>query len=357
MTLAIGLMSGTSADGLDAALVKLDPQPQLIASHSHRYSSELSQQLRQLALAQQVAVEELMAVQHQLAQGSVHSVHALLQSAGVTASEVSVIGSHGHTLRHQPQPQGFSWQLDDPSWIAEHTGICVVADMRRRDIAAGGQGAPLVPAFHRAMMAEHNGMVLNIGGIANLTVLQGDDVYGFDCGPGNTLLDEYCQQQQLGRCDMGGQLAAQGQADMALVEQWLQHEFFQRPPPRSTGRELFHLAHYPQLVSLAAADALATLTQFSAASIAAAINAYGLPQGPLWVCGGGVHNATLMQALQTALPHHSLASTEVLGMNPDWVEAMAFAWLAQQTLTHQAGSLASVTGARGGRILGGIYPA
>ncbi|ASP38232.1 anhydro-N-acetylmuramic acid kinase [Bacterioplanes sanyensis] len=357
MTLYIGLMSGTSADGLDAALVEFGPTPRLRASYALKYPAELQRQLRQLATSDTVAVASLLDVQHTLAELSVTAVQQLLHSADLPASAVRAIGSHGHTLHHRPQPNCASWQLDNPSWLAEHTGITCVADFRRRDIAAGGQGAPLVPAFHRQMLANERGMVLNIGGIANLSMLNHDDVSGFDCGPGNALLDEYCQQQHLGACDQNGQRASQGKVNQALLEQWLQDPYFTTPPPRSTGREHFNLQRFAVPVGMHHNDALATLQQLTVNSIRMAVQHYGLSSAPIWVCGGGAHNQAMMAALQQALPHHAVASTADIGIDPDWVEAMAFAWLAKQALEGQCGNIASVTGAAGGRILGGIYPA
>lgn len=370
MSLFIGLMSGTSADGMDAALVRFETgkAPELIHACGLTYEQAFSQQLRQLAITTEASVEELALLDRKIAKLSVKAIRQLLAEANVDASAVSAIGSHGHTLRHKALrsrrlADGFSWQVGDPSWIAEHTGICCIADFRRRDIAAGGQGAPLVPAFHQACLGASDAprMVLNIGGIANLTVL-GEQLSGFDCGPGNALMDEWCCLQWQESQDSNGERAAKGKVIPELLTQWQsQGEIFsylQQPPPKSTGRELFNLqALGDQLDSYDAHDVLATLSQYTADTIADAVERFGHSAGEILVCGGGVHNPDLMQRIQTALPHHQIRSTASAGIHPDWLEAMAFAWLAHQTLNHLPGNAPQVTGADGLRILGGIYPA
>ena len=370
MSLFIGLMSGTSADGMDAALVRFETgkAPELVHACGLAYEQAFSQQLRQLAITTEASVEELALLDRKIAKLSVKAVRQLLTEANVDASTVSAIGSHGHTLRHKALrsrrlADAFSWQVGDPSWIAEHTGICCIADFRRRDIAAGGQGAPLVPAFHQACLGASDAprMVLNIGGIANLTVL-GDQLSGFDCGPGNALMDEWCCLQWQESQDCNGERAATGKVITELLTQWQNVDeicsYLQQPPPKSTGRELFNLeALGDQLNNYDAHDVLATLSQYSVDAIASAVERYGHCAGEILVCGGGVHNPDLMQRIQAALPHHRIHSTASAGIHPDWLEAMAFAWLAHQTLNHLPGNAPQVSGADDLRILGGIYPA
>lgn len=359
MSFCIGLMSGTSADGLDAALIHIKGQAlQLTDALCLPYDDHFRDYLRTIALQPDIVVADLLTLQRQLAQHSVSAVQQLLSRNGLQPADIRAIGSHGHTLRHKPQPDGYSWQIDDPSWIAEHTGITCVADFRRRDIAAQGQGAPLVPAFHAACLPAGS-MVLNLGGIANLSVLPeaGGTLLGFDTGPGNALMDEWCQRSFQRACDHGGELAAQGQVLPDLLALWLSFPYFQQPPPKSTGRELFRLASFGDLSQADPLDILTTLTELTVCSVADAVRRHGHTQGELLICGGGVHNRYLLQRLQQQLPQHDIASTARHGIDPDWLEAMAFAWLGWQTLNGQPGNAAAVTGARGPRILGGIYPA
>ncbi|UZK04533.1 anhydro-N-acetylmuramic acid kinase [Venatoribacter cucullus] len=358
MTLYIGLMSGTSADGMDAALIDYDAGVTLKAALCLPYTDDFRQQLRDAAISASADIRYLAQLDRQIAVHSVRAVQTLLQQQQLPASAITAIGSHGHTLRHQPQPQGFSWQIGDPSWIAEHTCITCVADFRRRDIAAGGQGAPLVPAFHRACLPAGS-MVLNIGGIANLSILPatGGRLIGFDTGPGNALLDEWCQQVFHRSCDAGGQLAAQGQVLPDQLLQWLDHPYFRQPPPKSTGREMFRLDALGDLTALNPLDVLTTLTELTAVSIRNAVQHYGHRHGELLICGGGIHNHYLLQRLQALLPALRIGSTADYGVAPDWLEAMAFGWLAARTLNQLSGNAPDVTGASGERILGGIYPA
>lgn len=358
MSLFIGLMSGTSADGMDVALIETSPNVKLIDALCLPYSKVFQEKLRKLALAANITVAELILTERELAEVAVSAVLKLLANNHLSPKQISAIGSHGHTIRHQPQPNGYSWQINDPSWIAEHTGITCIADFRRRDIAAGGHGAPLVPAFH-AHCFPKNSMVLNIGGIANFTLLTADNtaVMGFDTGPGNALIDEWCQLHFNCAYDKSGDLARQGEIIQPLLAQWLSSEYFQQQPPKSTGRELFQLQSLGNLSAYSTIDVLTTLTELSARSISQAAEAFGGNQKELYVCGGGVHNEYLLQRLQRLMPKVIVASTEACGVNPDWLEAMAFAWLAQRTLSGASGNLPSATGAKGERILGAIYPA
>ncbi|MDP2504735.1 anhydro-N-acetylmuramic acid kinase [Oceanobacter sp. 3_MG-2023] len=357
----IGLMSGTSADSMDAVLTRSDHNGfSTLGFASLPYPADKQQWLRHSALADQLPVNEIMHLDRFIATASVAVIQQLLKQYDVAAADVCAIGSHGHTLRHQSQPDGFTWQIGDPSWIAEHSGICCVADFRRRDVAAGGHGAPLVPAFHQLVFEQpdQQRMVLNIGGIANLTILKGAHTLGFDTGPGNALMDEYCQRYLNLPCDHNGEIAASGQADQALVDDWLAAAFFTAPPPKSTGREQFSLPRLEiPLRTMKAADALATLTEWTARSIALAVQQFGHAQGELLICGGGLHNHSLIDRLAAHLPNHQLRSTATAGIHPGWIEAAAFAWLAKQTLDSLPGNLPGVTGARGPRILGAIYPA
>lgn len=359
----IGLMSGTSADGVDAALVSAreNGQIQTESFYFEPYPANITQALRNLAVAPSCDWQELFDLERVIVETSAKAVHQLLNQVDMSASDIKAIGSHGHTIRHLPPDghrPGTSYQIGDPSRIAELTSICCVADFRRRDMAAGGQGAPLVPAFHQICFGQTNTstMVLNLGGIANLTVL-GRTTFGFDTGPGNCLLDEYCQQQLNQPRDEGGLRASIGIVCEPTLNQWLSAPYFSQPLPKSTGRELFLLNRFLPPAGLSAEDALATLAEFTARSVALAATQQGHPDGELLVCGGGVHNLDLMNRLQRCLPNHSVMSTLVRGIDPDSIEATAFAWLAMRTLSQQPGNLPEATGANGPRILGGIYPA
>lgn len=293
-------------------------------------------------------------------------VAELLAQAGISAAVVTAIGAHGQTVRHRPQEfdaTGYTLQLNNPALLAEMTGIDVVADFRSRDVAAGGQGAPLVPTFHHALFARTGKTVtvLNIGGIANLTVLQDEAVLGFDCGPGNVLMDTWCQQHTGQPFDAGGAWAASGRVHLPLLESMLQEPFLALPPPKSTGRDLFNrswLSH--RLVGfgqLEPEDVQATLTELTASACATDVQRHGPGSESLIVCGGGALNTLLMQRLQARLPSLSVVSSEMLGLPPLQVEAAAFAWLARKAILRQTASLKSVTGAQGARILGAVYPA
>ncbi len=367
--LHIGLMSGTSMDAVDAVLMDFSVQPpHCLETLSHPLPQALRHRL--LALADpswRGSLDEFGELDAACGRLFAEVASALLEQAGVKAAEVLAIGSHGQTVRHRPGgPNAFSLQIGDPNLIAELTGITTVADLRRRDIAAGGQGAPLVPAFHNAVFGSQtaNRVILNIGGMANVTILPRQEqqvVCGFDTGPGNVLLDYWANQQLGCPFDEGGQWAATGNPLMQVLEGMLADPYFRRPPPKSTGREHFHgtwlQTHLSGRLSApdSAADVQATLLELTARSISDAIAAHGEATEEVLVCGGGSHNQTLMGRLKTLMPTRRVASTATVGYDPDWIEAMAFAWLAQRTLQHGSGNLPSVTGADHAVILGGIY--
>jgi anhydro-N-acetylmuramic acid kinase len=360
--LYVGIMSGTSLDGIDTALVDFGEKSlQCLASHYTPYGDEL----RDAALAlQESGTDELRRaadLANRLGRGYAAAVTALLADAGVPAAAVRAIGCHGQTVRHAPD-QGYSIQLNNPAMLAELTGITVVADFRSRDLAAGGQGAPLVPAFHDLQFRrpDRHRIILNIGGIANLTDLApGRPTSGFDCGPGNMLMDAWAYRHLGIPYDQDGRLALAGSVIPQLLARLMEHPYLAAPPPKSCGREQFNL---PWLLAQLAggetpADVQATLVEFTAAASANAIRHWCGQPLELYVCGGGASNPALMTALHRRLAGCHVGTTVELGLAPDWVEAVAFAWLARCALDRQPGNLPSVTGARGPRILGAIHPA
>ena len=358
----IGLMTGTSMDAVDAALVDLnDAVPRLVATHGSPLPDPLRQQL--LAVHAGTGLTELLDLDARLGEVLANAATELLDRAGVAGSQVRAIGSHGQTLWHAPDAENrTTLQAGDPNRIAQRTGITVVADFRRRDMAAGGQGAPLAPAFHRAFFASatERRAVVNIGGIANITCLPADatPVTGFDTGPGNVLLDTWCRQQGQGNYDADGGWAAQANADPDLLARLRDDPYFRRSPPKSTGREYFNAQWLAGagLEGHAPATVQATLAELTAGTIADALHE-ALPRAErLLVCGGGARNWDLMQRLGRNLPGVVVESTADHGIAPDWVEAAGFAWLAHATLQGQAGSIPEVTGADSPVPLGGIYP-
>lgn len=363
--LYIGLISGTSADSIDAALVSFaHGMPQLLASHAHPWPPALREQV--LALTQGEAALDLdafgrldVALGHCFAEAA----QQLLELSGYSADTVRAIGSHGQTLRHRPTGEHpFTLQLGDPSVIAERCGIDVVADFRRADVAAGGQGAPLLPTVHAMLLGRpgHTRVVLNLGGIANITVLDASGrVLGFDTGPANGLLDAWCLRHRGEAFDRDGAFAASGRVDDALLVALLDDSYFALPPPKSTGREYFHLdwlAAHPLLAASAhPADVQATLLELTARSVTRAIMQHAPDVEDVLVCGGGGHNGRLMQRLAELLAPRALCSTQRYRIDPDFLEATAFAWLARQRLLGLPGNLPTVTGARGPRVLGAVY--
>lgn len=363
MALYIGVMSGTSLDGLDIALIEQDPAIRLIATHYIPMPETLRAELLSLCASGPDEIARSAIAQQQWVKLAAQGIHSLLQQQQLQAQDIRAIGSHGQTVRHEPS-RGFTVQIGNPALLAELTGISVVSDFRSRDVAAGGQGAPLVPAFHEALFERRPGSraVLNIGGFSNLSLIETDKpVTGFDCGPGNVLLDAWIQDQRAETFDRNGQWAASGQLDQALLTTLLSDPFFATQGPKSTGREVFNLQWLQrQLVQhppLPAEDVQATLLELTALTIVQSLQAAQSDTQELLVCGGGAHNSALMQRLSALLPGTRVSSTAVYGVDPDWVEAMAFAWLAHCCMEGIAANRPSVTGARGLRILGAIYPA
>lgn len=368
--LYIGLISGTSADGIDAALVRIvDHQCTLLASITHPWDDGIRRRLIDLGQGGSLSsLEELGTLDVSVGEAFATATHELLASAGVDAREVKAIGSHGQTIRHRPNgalddgAHPFTMQIGDANIIAERTHITTVADFRRRDLAAGGQGAPLVPAFHADVLAssDENRAILNLGGIANFTLLPvNDPVRGFDTGPANALMDAWCLEHTGRVYDEGGAFASTGSVDAELLARFTSEPWFALPPPKSTGREQFHLDWVRSQLTgnERPEDVQATLLALTAQTVADALHANQPQTSRVLVCGGGVHNDLLMSALRRAMPQCIVESTAVHGLDPDAVEAMAFAWLAMRTMQGLPGNVPAVTGAQGPRVLGAIYPA
>ncbi|GGA82604.1 anhydro-N-acetylmuramic acid kinase [Arenimonas soli] len=361
--LFLGLISGTSADGIDAALVRFEPAARVLFGRTYPLPPDLLEDVLRLSQADaQLSLDDVGRLDTRLGQAFAQAALRALADAGVAAADVTAIGSHGQTLRHDPRgPAPFTQQLGDASVIAETTGITTVADFRRRDVAAGGQGAPLMPAFHAAVLRDpgEDRAVLNLGGIANLSLMPGQgEVRGFDTGPANGLMDAWCLAHLRQPYDRDGAFAARGQVDPALLATLLADPWFALPPPKSTGRDQFQLQWLQaQLDGQSPADVQATLCELSAATVAAALLREMPACRRLLACGGGVHNPELMRRLAARLPGVTVASTASVGIDPDFVEAAGFAWLARETLAGRPGNLPAVTGARGPRVLGAIHRA
>lgn len=366
--LYIGLMSGTSIDGIDTALVNFnDSKPRLVNHLYVPYLPSLRQQISALCHRGDNEIERLGELDVLLGQAFAKAVNELLKRESLTPHEIRAIGSHGQTIRHAPNHNSrFTLQIGDPNTIAALTSITTVADFRRKDMALGGQGAPLVPAFHRYMLPpdKMNRAIVNIGGIANVTILKKDDpddVLGFDTGPGNILMDAWIDEHLKKKYDDDGQWASEGQVNAKLLELLLRDDYFHKPPPKSTGREYFNLTwlkqiyHHAFCKKLNAVDVQATLLELTAQSIFSALSKK-IPNGEILICGGGAKNNKLIARLRTlANPTFAVDSTEKYGILPDWVEAMAFAWLAFRTLHKLPGNIPSVTGAKQNTILGAVY--
>jgi len=370
-SLYVGLMSGTSIDAVDAALIAYqNGEFCIVECREHPIPIKIRERIAALSLQGPDEIEQMGRLDRELGQLFADATLNLLEQAGISARDVAAIGSHGQTIRHRPRSAGhsagqsFTLQIGDPNTIAEITGITTVADFRRRDIAAGGEGAPLAPAFHAAAFAKVgiDRAIINIGGIANVSLLAGRELLmGFDTGPGNTLMDHWIEQNKGHHYDAGGNWAAGGEVDRQLLQKLLQHPYLGISGPRSTGKESFNLSwfysHCPEVGCLNPRNVQATLSEFTAATIALGLKSSSASITEAYVCGGGAHNTDLMHRLGRTLGIDKLDTTIALGINPDWVEATAFAWLAHQTLQGLAGNSPVVTGATGARVLGGIFPA
>jgi anhydro-N-acetylmuramic acid kinase len=366
----IGLMSGTSVDGIDAVLVAItdDKLFKLIATHGEPIPSSVVQRIQSLMHPGDDGLDSYGTLDMELGALFAKAANAVLSKAGMERKAIRAIGSHGQSVRHRPTGKyPFTLQIGNPSVIAEETGVTTVADFRARDMAAGGQGAPLVPAFHHWLFKSQtiNRAVVNIGGIANITHLPANgSVSGFDIGPGNTLLDQWTKRHLQKNFDENGKWAAQGKVNSELLKTFMADAYFGAPAPKSTGPEYFNLEWIDRNLmnirgSISKEDVQATLVALTAETIASVVNHPDSRAAEVYVCGGGSHNATLMDTLRNNLSIASVqvATTAALGMDPDWVEASAFAWLAHQTLDNLPGNVPTVTGAKHPAVLGGIYRA
>jgi len=366
--LYIGLMSGTSLDGIDAALVELSNDSfKLIATHHHTIPTELCNTLKKLALNDtECSLDTLGEADAELGIVFADAVNELLKQSNTQADDITAIGSHGQTIRHRPDARHpFTLQIADANKITYFTGITTIADFRRRDMAASGEGAPLAPAFHNAFFRSgtENRAVINIGGISNITFLPADKnkpCSGFDTGPGNILMDAWIQKNKNKNYDTDGQWAASQQADTKLVLQLMQDPFILQAPPKSTGREHYNLQwlnkQLENFSELSIDIIQASLCAFTAQCIQLAIKNYAEKISTVIICGGGAHNIQLMNLLKKQLPDINIKNSDDYGLHPDWVEAVAFAWLAKQTINNKPGNLPEVTGATESVILGSIFP-
>jgi anhydro-N-acetylmuramic acid kinase len=359
--LYIGLMSGTSLDGIDAVLMDFSGGGhRLLCDAFLPYDDELRSRVLGMHESRFDELHEAAQLGNHLARLYATATRALLRKCGVRPEEIQAVGCHGQTIRHRPD-SGYTIQLGNGAALAELTGVTVVCDFRSRDIAAGGQGAPLVPAFHHAMFAHPSvhRVILNLGGIANITDLPASGrIRGFDTGPANILMDAWIRKTSGAAFDRDGEWAASGSSIASLLASLLEHEYFRRKPPKSTGRDLFNLEWLEGYLAghEAAADVQATLLALTASSVAADIRKYCAGTREVYACGGGARNSRLLAALQAVLPEARVSTTSELGIDPDWVEACAFAWLARQALHLAPGNVPSVTGAIGARVLGTIHP-
>jgi len=358
-------MSGTSLDGIDAVIADFsDNGSNLLCSHYQPYPKSVRQKLQKIC-SKAASIQELAEMDTLLGKLYVESALAVLKKGSFGGEDILAIGNHGQTICHSPeQPNPYTLQIGDPNLIAELTGIPVVADFRRRDIAVGGQGAPLVPAFHQAIFSSstENRAIINIGGIANITYLpcsKAEEIVGFDCGPGNTLMDFWIETHSGKTFDHNGNWARSGKVNQALLKRLLADPFFALSPPKSTGTDYFS----PQWLQnrldelglqISNEDVQATLTELTAQTISTAAGKLSSENLNLYICGGGAQNDYLMERIRQ-LSGSPTETTESLSVSPDWVEAMAFAWLARQTINGLPGNLPEVTGASHPVILGGIY--
>ena len=365
--LYIGLISGTSIDGIDCALVEFKQgRPSLLAWHSQVIGPNLKKKILALCANQNISLDLLGQVDIELGRSFAQGCNTLLKEQGLTSQEIIAIGSHGQTVFHQPHTDfPFSLQIGDPNTIAQRTGINTVADFRRRDMAVGGQGAPLAPLLHSHCFSSANKqrVILNIGGMSNITILAKQQaVVAFDTGPGNVLMDYWIDRHLHKSFDSNGDWAAGGTVDPLLLATLLQEDYFSQPCPKSTGRELFNGQWLEQILSqlskqIAPQDVQASLLELTASSIHTSISEHMLKVDELYVCGGGAHNSRLMQRLAELFTQTEVQTTEALNIHPDWVEATAFAWLAKQHIDVQTVDTRSITGATQTTLLGGMYPA
>lgn len=362
----VGVISGTSVDAIDCALVDCSSgQTRVLATQSGKYPDKLRADILSLCESATVSLQDLGTIDNRIARAFADTINALVARSDLDAGHISAIGSHGQTVFHQPSgDHRFSMQLGDPNIIAELTGITTVSDFRRRDMAAGGQGAPLAPLFHQHFFhsAKRHRCVVNIGGMSNITLLNlthEATPRGYDTGPGNVLMDIWIQQEHGERYDEAGNWAASGQVDSTLLQLLLDEPYFSLPPPKSTGRELFNaawlhskLAKLPHPIS--AANVQRTLLELTALSITRSLDDLTMP-AELIVCGGGAHNAALLQRLQQLVPACRVMPSDDCGLSADWVEAVTFGWLAHRTLSRQTVDSRDLTGASHPVIMGGVY--
>ena len=354
----IGLMSGTSLDGIDAVIVDFNSSPlKIIATHYESFPFSLRENILALCQPGENEINRLGELDVLLGETFAHAVLTLLKKSNIHPNTIQAIGSHGQTIRHLPN-QKFTLQIGDPNIIAARTAITTVADFRRRDVAYDGEGAPLVPAFHHALFKtpDKNRVILNVGGIANITLLTDQETFGFDPGPGNILLDAWAKQHINQLHDDKGNWARQGKVNTHLLQAMLADPYFHRAPPKSTGREYFNLNWLSQFhnINIDPVDMQCTLVELTAECITRAIKHY-ISHGEIIICGGGAHNDFLCERLRKLAAPLTLHSTTEWGIDPNWIEAIAFAWLAKQTLEKKPGNLTAVTGAKKSTILGGVY--
>lgn len=365
----IGLMSGTSLDGVDGVLVEMgeqEGQMQQLAASYVPFSSDIRASLFALQFSGFDEIHRVSQAANQMVLVYAECVLHLLKNTGLSPEKITAIGVHGQTVRHRPE-FGYTIQINNPALLAELTSIDVIADFRSRDIAAGGQGAPLVPAYHRSAFGKANEtrVVANIGGISNISILRSDGATrGFDTGPGNVLMDAWIMEHKSQAFDTNGDWARHGKINYALLDHLKDDAYFHKLPPKSTGRDLFHAEWLSNKLNVfpdaAPVDVQATLCAFTAETLSEAIHAYAIDVRHVYICGGGAYNKTLIELIQTGLNIQdktiSVESTDALGVSPNHVEALAFAWLAYRHTERMAGNLPEVTGAAGDRVLGALYP-